>query len=282
MARYNFFERMEREINFQFEYEKIENIILNETNGYHTLEDEISENFRRWRLRKNFDSFLELKEYLGFKTEKILKGYTVAWKATGEVKSVDTFILYCEMIINMIFGVIEPDLQSHYRKCINAVQSLIDYDLEQINHYIYRTEDGKYLVVQKDAAASAVADIVAPELADAIIEYNHHLLKGDLKSKKLILKQIADALEPRRAELKTVNKTIENDFFYMVNTMNVRHNNCDVSDPSKYNEKFANLTDREKEEWYDEIYQEGLMAYLSLEQVDREKKILDFKTKQKK
>lgn len=46
--------------------------------------------------------------------------------------------------------------------------------------------------------------------------------------------------------------------------------------------KFANLTDREKEEWYDEIYQEGLMAYLSLEQVDREKKILDFKTKQKK
>lgn len=36
----------------------------------------------------------------------------------------------------MIFGVIEPDLQSHYRKCINAVQSLIDYDLEQINHYI--------------------------------------------------------------------------------------------------------------------------------------------------
>ena len=264
MARYNFFERMEREINFQFEYEKIENIILNEKNGYCTLEDEISENFRRWRLRKNFDSFLELKEYLGFKTEKILKGYTVAWKATGEVKSVDTFILYCEMIINMIFGVIEPDLQSHYRKCINAVQSLIDYDLEQINHYIYRTEDGKYLVVQKDAAASAVADIVAPELADAIIEYNHHLLKGDLKSKKLILKQIADALEPRRAEL------------------NVRHNNCDVSDPSKYNEKFANLTDREKEEWYDEIYQKGLMAYLSLEQVDREKKILDFKTKQKK
>ena len=34
MARYNFFERMEREINFQFEYEKIENIILNEKNGY--------------------------------------------------------------------------------------------------------------------------------------------------------------------------------------------------------------------------------------------------------
>ena len=28
----------------------------------------------------------------------------------------------------------------------------------------------------------------------------------------MILKQIADALEPRRSELKTANKTIENDF----------------------------------------------------------------------
>lgn len=70
MARYNFFERMEREINFQFEYEKIENIILNEKNGYCTLEDEISENFRKMEIEKNFDSFLELKEYLGFKTKK--------------------------------------------------------------------------------------------------------------------------------------------------------------------------------------------------------------------
>lgn len=188
------------------------------------------------------------------------------------------------------------DIKEHQtmweRERINTYYNLLERLLEISKNLNYQRElrihvaillkDGKYLVVQKDAAASAVADIVAPELADAIIEYNHHLLKGDLKSKKLILKQIADALEPRRAELKTVNKTIENDFFYMINTMNVRHNNCDVSDPSKYNEKFANLTDREKEEWYDEIYQEGLMAYLSLEQVDREKKILDFKTKQKK
>lgn len=29
--------------------------------------------------------------------------------------------------------------------------------------------------------------------------------------------------------------------------------------------------------WYDEIYQEGLMAFLMLEQTKRDKKILDFK-----
>ena len=39
----------------------------------------------------------------------------------------------------------------------------------------------------------------------------------------------------------------------MVNTMNVWHNNCDDSDSSKYNVKFADLTGKEKEEWYDKI-----------------------------
>lgn len=39
----------------------------------------------------------------------------------------------------------------------------------------------------------------------------------------------------------------------MLNTMNVWHNNCDDSDSSKYNAKFADLTGKEKEEWYDKI-----------------------------
>ena len=278
MARHNFFQRMEREINFQFEYRKIENIILNEAKGYEdeTLNEAIVKNFRNWKFRKNFDSFLELRRHLGFTYNRTR---SLVWVASGEVKTVDDFILYCEMTINMIYGVLDLIVQKSYEQCITAVLKLIVYDLEQINHYIYRTEDGQYLVVQKNAAASAVADIVEPDLADAIIEYNHHLLKGDLKSKKMILKQIADALEPRRSELKAVNKTIENDFFYMVNTMNVRHNNCDASDSGKYNAKFAVLTDVEKEEWYDEIYQEGLVAFLLLEQVNREKRISAFKTK---
>ena len=65
---------------------------------------------------------------------------------------------------------------------------------------------------------------------------------------------------------------LESDFFYMVNSMNVRHNNCDAADKKKYNAKFVTLTSQEQEDWYDEIYQEGLMAFLMLEQANREKK----------
>lgn len=78
--------------------------------------------------------------------------------------------------------------------------------------------------------------------------------------------------------LKGINKTIESDFFYMVNSMNVRHNNCGAADKKKYNAKFVTLTSQEQEDWYDEIYQECLMAFLMLEQANREKRIAAFKS----
>lgn len=64
----------------------------------------------------------------------------------------------------------------------------------------------------------------------------------------------------------------------MVNSMNVRNNNCDAADKTKYNAKFVTLTSQEQEDWYDEIYQEGLMAFLMLEQANREKRIASFKS----
>lgn len=71
---------------------------------------------------------------------------------------------------------------------------------------------------------------------------------------------------------------LESDFFYMVNSMNVRHNNCDAADKKKYNAKFVTLTSQEQEDRYDEIYQECLMAFLMLEQANREKRIAAFKS----
>ena len=46
LARRNFFERMEREINFRNEYVKIENMVLvDERRGYPSIEDEIDKLF---------------------------------------------------------------------------------------------------------------------------------------------------------------------------------------------------------------------------------------------
>ncbi len=277
MARQNFFERMEREIDFHQEYVKIEKIVLNEPgDGDASINDEILRYFRHWRDRGNYTSFQELRQHLGFEYYKDPK---IAWKyiPDGKVAGIEDFLLYCEMLLNLLMNLIDKYANQDNKERAKVIIDTMVYDFELINYEISRLDEDRIIVVQKNVASSAVADIVEPNLGDAIIKYNHHLLKGDLEGKKDILKKIADALEPKRSDLKIADKTIENDFFYLVNNMNIRHNNCDKSDVGRYNDKFASLSVREKKEWYDLIYQEGLMAFLSLEHVKRSKKIAAFK-----
>lgn len=160
------------------------------------------------------------------------------------------------------------------------VQSVIDtilYNLEKLNHEVQSLDDDRIIIVQKDASVTAVADIEEPVLADAIVEYNHYLLKGNIEKKKEILREIADALEPKRSELEQINKSFTSDMFYLVNNMNIRHNNCDKQDKKTYNPAFDSLSDEEVEVWYDNIFQQELMAFLLLEQKVRNARIDAFK-----
>ena len=54
----------------------------------------------------------------------------------------------------------------------------------------------KVLVVHKNPAATAVAEIIDESLAYSVIDYNHHLLKGDIAKKKAILLALGSDLEP--------------------------------------------------------------------------------------
>lgn len=275
MARKSFFERMEREIDFQKEYEKIEHVILNEYEYVgHTIENEIEKYFREWEDRQNYMSFYELRKELGF-TYYTTRNYKESNVPNGFITCIEDFLLYCEMIRNLLKHTYIKSPYNEQR--ILDINRTIQFDLDRINHQFYVYGDGREIVVQKNAATSAVADIVEPILADEIVRYNHYLLKGDLESKKDILIKIAAALEPMRQNLRDANKTIENDLFFLVNRMNIRHNNCDSRDSKNYCEEFDKLSKSEKESWYDEIYQESLMAFLTLEQKKRERKIAEFK-----
>ena len=273
----DFFERMERKLNIQMEYEKLEELILNEPRIGSTVEKSIEANFRKWKFRKNFISFDELRHHLGF--DYGLEEEDYYFVPIDRKIELPDFLLYCEMMLNMCLVVLngKTSTTSFLQEVVRTVIHTIQYDLEELNFEFRKQKDGRILVVQKNAAATAVADLVPPELADVLIEYNHHLLKGNIEVKKMILKKLADSLEPKRAALKAINKTVESDFFFMVNKMNVRHNNCDPNDPGRYVQKFAVLSAEDQEKWYDEIYQQGLMAYLLMEQEKREKRIAAFK-----
>ena len=58
--------------------------------------------------------------------------------------------------------------------------------------------------------------------------------------------------------------------------MNLRHNNCSKGD-KYYKEFVANMDDDVLEGWYDELYQMILLAFLELDQLERNSKIKELK-----
>ena len=178
----------------------------------------------------------------------------------------------------MIVNLVRPRLSSYkdglsekYDDFIMTVRA----NLDQAG-YEWRKADEQLIIVQKNAMANETVEL-EPPLKESIIEYNHYRLKGNLKRKKELLNHIAQALEPQRKELEEICKQETSDFFYMVNNMDIRHNNCDPRDQKKYNSFFSGLTLAEKEEWYDTIYSQALALIVRREQERRNQKIACFK-----
>lgn len=99
----------------------------------------------------------------------------------------------------------------------------IDSCIDEIG-YKKIEKDSLYIIVEKNAAALAVAEVVKKDLAYPVMEYNHHKLKGDLSSKKSILKSMADDIEPERTKLNGLNKRFTSNLFQLFNNF-IRHNN---------------------------------------------------------
>lgn len=130
--------------------------------------------------------------------------------------------------------------------------------------------------IPKMPEAITVSEIVSPEISYKVLEYNHYTMKGDIARKRETLRILADQLEPKRAELTTINRELESNVFFMFNNMNIRHNNCTEGDKN-YKEVVAKMTQDELESWYDETYQLCLLAFLELDNVERTKKVSELK-----
>ena len=155
---------------------------------------------------------------------------------------------------------------------------LSDYLKEYNQKAWYNEEKEQVIIVEDKPEVTAVAEIVEAENALSIIRYNHHALKGDIKAKKHILVEIGKKLEPERNRLHTINSSLEDKIFFMLNNMDLRHNNRYEGDRN-YKAVVAQMADEELETWYDELYQMMLLAFLELDQSDRSEKIDALKAK---
>ena len=149
-----------------------------------------------------------------------------------------------------------------------------------LSHYGYKGEyfpDLEQLIVIEDKPeATAVAEIVPNEISLKVLRYNHFSLKGDLQAKKEILLALGEQLEPKRKQLSCIASDLADNIFFMLNNLHLRHNNKVYGDKN-YRKVVADMDDSTLEHWYDELYQMILLAFLQLDQVDRNAKILELK-----
>jgi len=266
--RRNFFEQIGRDLDVRAEYQKIETAVCYESycksssvlRADDTINSIIENGFRAWSKRDTFMSFKELRVHLGF---------PVNWQTGGARRptpdfpaarnlTIDSFFTYCEMLVNLIVDLNLTSIKWNELRCglgpIEDILQTIKLDIAKANCE-FKTINGDMIICEKNSAATAVAEIVPQDLANCVIEYNHHLLKGNLQRKKEILLALGTRLEPERPRLKQLGRQVEDDLFFLLNNLNIRHNNT---------QKVAALGKIGLESWYDETYQLALLAELLL------------------
>ena len=139
-------------------------------------------------------------------------------------------------------------------------------------HKIFEDEE-KVILVPKNPAATAVAEISDKETALAILMYNHHTLKGNLEAKRELLNSIARTYEP------LLKKPIEGfkDFYektnQLLNNLHIRHNNLEEINNKNL---VINIDNKTLEYWYDELYQLLLFCVLIDDNLKRKKEATEF------
>ena len=260
----------ENKINIRLEYDKLYSILYNKniwlSNGqFISLHDLINSNFMAVTFRKTCLSLDEFDEVNGFRFIQFPQDVDL-----------EMLVNISEYIWNMLQS-IQPQITCSYPPLINVnlYYQQIHAVIESIGYSI-QNQNGYIIFVPKDNVAISVAEstIIPENISYKVIEYNHHSIKGDIEAKKGILLKLAELLEPKRKDL---SNQLGSDLFFLINNFNIRHNNTDPGDKSKYKSKVAEMPADELEHIYDEVYQMCLLAFMELEHAERKEWIAELK-----
>lgn len=162
--------------------------------------------FKQW---KNRGRFIDLTDFLD------TINYNELWERA--LVNPEYYLTCIEIAYNMWYMVARKHSDLHPSEISEnflLLRKNMDDCLAHYNHKaVYSEEKEQLIVIEDKPEATAVAEIVEPELALSVLRYNHYLLKGDLTAKKQILVALGNDLEPKRPQLEALNKNLK-DIFY--------------------------------------------------------------------
>ncbi|MCM1499865.1 MAG: hypothetical protein NC124_15485 [Clostridium sp.] len=283
MGRKSIFEQLADRMDFVSEIQRIDKLLKNESG------------IRIKIFPSNLSFVYQEPQLINMGIERFVDTYIFKlWKGRGTCIDCDDMLktLNLKEILKDAGSITETDILNYLEYAVNILRlaknvKLIDHAAYDITNIYYAALDNVNscldwlnfetkifakkdiaLVVEKNAAAASVAEIVDEELAYSIISYNHFLLKGDVDEKRKILLKLANEIEPKRHDLEIINEKLADNIFFILNNLNIRHNNRSIGDKN-YKEYVANMDKKKLEEWYDEVYQEMLLASLLLDDENR-------------
>jgi hypothetical protein len=265
-------------INISNEVDRIVSMSVEEKSTYYppyelTLFEFVDQRcFRDWSYRGHFVNVKDFLEAVNY--NEIIK--------SAKNGDTEAFMILIELTYNLwslaYYDIIDKDSLSKWNNNFFHLRDVMLDNLEKYNHKAY-IDDKRILIIEDKPEVTAVAEIIEQDLAIDIIRYNHRSMQGEIELKKKILISLGSELEPKRKELQVLNKQLSEDIFFMLNNMNLRHNNRSKKDMGKYKEYVAKMTKARLEKWYDELYQMMLLAFLLLDNVDRTENVKELKEK---
>ena len=231
--------------------------------------------FAYWKSNANMICFNDFLNVLNFDTIYML---------AVEENDLDSIIDYIEIIENCIMmfnSQYTDDLCFMYDISAAPDLDLIENNVLEVLDSLnmeskYFPDTERAIIIEKNAAVTAAAEISSNDTAFEVIFYNHHSLKGNTKEKARILNYLANDFETQRKELSRINSSLASDIACLLNSLNIRHNNVDQKSNS-YHSTVAQMPPNELEAWYDELYQMLLLARLEIDNIERKQKVADLK-----
>lgn len=178
--------------------------------------------FKYWNNRGTFISVKNMADALELKLDPKMFIYL---EKNIDIKKQ---LIYLEYISNVIYLSDKYIAESMGESTTNYALLKENLDIV-LNHINYERkvldEEEKVLLCEKNASATAVAEILSDETSYDIIEYNHFLLKGDIKKKKSVLLKIIDRYSEIDSRINNYSSSIHDDIGFLINNLNLRHNN---------------------------------------------------------
>jgi len=129
-------------------------------------------------------------------------------------------------------------------------------------------EENRFYIMDNDIAVD-VSEINDLRLKNDIMNYYDYRNAKDKEEKKRIIVALCDKLESRKIDISSKFGSKINDMIgSYVNNVQLRHDNSNEKNKSKYKKKVACLSDEQLIRWYDYIFSFLLNVYINLDRVD--------------